>query len=529
MRKYSAGSMPVSEMPRPALPRTARPEPAATGATTRTPGRAWICAATARHWSMDFSRCRGGCTMAPSMAGVWAAGSALATDLGQVLGGPATGPPRSCRVTCWAGSNWTGAWALSTRRMKLACRLDSSADMKTITATPMATPVMMNRVCKRPSRRKRSATIHSKGSQVGNIGAPPAQAAGAAGAAEPAAARTRAPAATAAVAGSTRSPAARPSSTLAHPPLRRPRRSGRRSAWPACRPSTDQPGLALHGHQLGVVEFDQQLAGLHRLALGHRHPPHGGGDLGADVHPVGRFDPAAGHHGLHKIALHHRQHLDLRPLPPVSGAGGQRQADQGGDPPRPAPAARWHLFSVVHEISAGCHHGGFGPAGRDRRRPLPGSSGSGFWAIKQAGSISRLKNVVQRREDPRPAAGTRRQRPAATATSAGPRPRAAGARACAGTSASRLWAPRPAGDARLRRRKDRSRCLENLGSLRPFCGSRPARRLPWIKSGRAWRGVQRGPKVPQFAGAQRNDGQQCTVKDQPHSLCGATSCDHEPA
>ena len=199
MRKYSAGSMPVSELLRPGLPRTARPEPAATGATTRTPGRAWICAATARHWSMDFSRCRGGCTMAPSMAGVWAAGSALAADLGQVLGGPATGPPRSCRVTCWAGSNWTGAWALSTRRMKLACRPDSSADMKTITATPMATPVMMNRVCKRPSRRKRSATIHSDGSQVGNIGAPPAQGAGAAGAAEPAAARTRAPAATAAV------------------------------------------------------------------------------------------------------------------------------------------------------------------------------------------------------------------------------------------------------------------------------------------------------------------------------------------
>ena len=340
MRKYSAGSMPVSELLRPALPRTARPEPAATGATTRTPGRAWICAATARHWSMDFSRCRGGCTMAPSMAGVWAAGSALAADLGQVLVGPASGPPRSCRVTCWAGSNWTWAWALSTRRMKLACRPDSSADMKTITATPMATPVMMNRVCKRPSRRKRSATIHSEGSQVGNIGAPPAQGAGAAGAAEPAAARTRAPAATAAVAGSTRSPAARPSSTSAHPPLRRPRRSGRRSARPACRPSTDQPGLALHGHQLGVVEFDPQLAGLHRLALGHRHPPHGGSDLGAEVHPVGRFDPAAGHHGLHKIARHHRQHLDLRPLPPAPGAGGQRQVPAASA--RPTRAATHH-------------------------------------------------------------------------------------------------------------------------------------------------------------------------------------------
>ena len=181
MRKHSVGSMPVKEMPRLALPRTARPEPAATGATTRTPGKAWIWAATARHWSIDFRRCNGGCTMAPSRPG-----------------GPASGPPRSCRVSCGGASNWRWAWALSTRRMKLACRPDSKADMKTITATPMATPVMMNRVGRRPSRRKRSATIHSKGSQVRNIARPGAQGADAGRAA----ARTRAPAATAALAGS---------------------------------------------------------------------------------------------------------------------------------------------------------------------------------------------------------------------------------------------------------------------------------------------------------------------------------------
>ena len=38
--------------------------------------------------------------------------------------------------------------------------------MKTITPTLMAMPPMMKSVRKRPSRRKRTATITSKGSQV---------------------------------------------------------------------------------------------------------------------------------------------------------------------------------------------------------------------------------------------------------------------------------------------------------------------------------------------------------------------------
>ena len=54
---------------------------------------------------------------------------------------------------------------VSTRLMKLACRLDSMADMKTMTATPIETAVTMKIVCIRPSFRKRSAVIHSNGVQ----------------------------------------------------------------------------------------------------------------------------------------------------------------------------------------------------------------------------------------------------------------------------------------------------------------------------------------------------------------------------
>ena len=50
--------------------------------------------------------------------------------------------------------------------MKFACRPASSADMNTITATPIDTPVMMNNVCIRPSFRYRIAAIHSKGAQL---------------------------------------------------------------------------------------------------------------------------------------------------------------------------------------------------------------------------------------------------------------------------------------------------------------------------------------------------------------------------
>ena len=54
---------------------------------------------------------------------------------------------------------------VSTRLRKLACRLASIADMKTMTATPIATAVTMKMVCIRPSLRKRRAVIHSNGVQ----------------------------------------------------------------------------------------------------------------------------------------------------------------------------------------------------------------------------------------------------------------------------------------------------------------------------------------------------------------------------
>ena len=54
---------------------------------------------------------------------------------------------------------------LTLRLTRLTCSPESSADMKTITDTPTPTPTMINRLCVRPSRKKRVAAIHSKGSQ----------------------------------------------------------------------------------------------------------------------------------------------------------------------------------------------------------------------------------------------------------------------------------------------------------------------------------------------------------------------------
>ena len=50
----------------------------------------------------------------------------------------------SARATSFGGSSWMCGCAVSTRRTKLACSPASSADMKTITATPIATPLTMN-------------------------------------------------------------------------------------------------------------------------------------------------------------------------------------------------------------------------------------------------------------------------------------------------------------------------------------------------------------------------------------------------
>ena len=57
----------------------------------------------------------------------------------------------SGRATSSGGMSWMWGCDVSTRLMKLACRLASIADMKTMTATPIATAVTMKIVCIRPS------------------------------------------------------------------------------------------------------------------------------------------------------------------------------------------------------------------------------------------------------------------------------------------------------------------------------------------------------------------------------------------
>ena len=94
--------------------------------------------------------------------------------------------------------------------MKFDCRPVIIADMKTITATPIATPATMKTVCSRPSRRKRIATIHSNGCHDLNIWTS-GRAYDAAGGAT----RIRAPDATSASAGTSTSPSPSPSMTSA--------------------------------------------------------------------------------------------------------------------------------------------------------------------------------------------------------------------------------------------------------------------------------------------------------------------------
>ena len=96
------------------------------------------------HWSMDTTR--------------WLGRWMIASSLGPT-------PSRSGRAIWSGGMSWICGCDVSTRLTKLACRPVSKADMKTITPTPMAMPLMMNMVCIRPSRRKRVAAIQVNGSQ----------------------------------------------------------------------------------------------------------------------------------------------------------------------------------------------------------------------------------------------------------------------------------------------------------------------------------------------------------------------------
>ena len=134
--------MPVRVIDRVASPRTASADPAAVGETAVTSGIAAISARTLGHWSIEISLC----------AGRWMVAASIS-------------PRRRGRATSSGAVSWICGWDVRTRLMKLACRPDSMADMKTITATPMAMPMAMKIVCMRPSRRKRRPTMTSNGSQ----------------------------------------------------------------------------------------------------------------------------------------------------------------------------------------------------------------------------------------------------------------------------------------------------------------------------------------------------------------------------
>lgn len=78
--------------------------------------------------------------------------------------------------------------------------------MKTITPTPIAMPLTMNKVCVRPSRRKRSATIHSNGSQGFTRGTAIDERSAQRGGVTADTGRSRDPSCTSAATGTTRSP-----------------------------------------------------------------------------------------------------------------------------------------------------------------------------------------------------------------------------------------------------------------------------------------------------------------------------------
>ena len=143
MRVYCSGSMPITVIDCVASPRTTKAGPVAVGDTATTSLRCCIWSRSFCHWSTELMRCEGICTVATTACPGSGARCGVATSLGR------------CSVRCGC--------ELSTRLKILACMPARSADMKTMTPTPIATPEMMNSDCRRPSRRKRRAAIHSKG------------------------------------------------------------------------------------------------------------------------------------------------------------------------------------------------------------------------------------------------------------------------------------------------------------------------------------------------------------------------------
>src|SRR5512134_3654182 len=134
--------MPCRLIERDASPRSANPGPEASGETAATARMARSSSTIFCHWSIERMRCSGFCTIAASASS-----------------------PRSGRAASCGGSSTMCGCEESTRFTMFACCPESAADMKMITPTPIDTPTMIDTVCNRPSRRKRLAAIHSKGSQ----------------------------------------------------------------------------------------------------------------------------------------------------------------------------------------------------------------------------------------------------------------------------------------------------------------------------------------------------------------------------
>src|SRR5574338_423371 len=131
---------------RDASPRCAIAAPEAIGETAFTSGRASTSWMIRCHWSMERTRCSGFWMIAASATPRW--------------------PPRSGRAISCAGMRTMCACAESTRRTMFSCCPASAADMKMMTPTPMPMPSRIAAVCRRPSRRKREAAIHSKGTRL---------------------------------------------------------------------------------------------------------------------------------------------------------------------------------------------------------------------------------------------------------------------------------------------------------------------------------------------------------------------------
>ena len=126
---YRQRPMPTTDTERLASPRVIKAAPSTAGETTLTSGNCSSWSITLCHWSMPWARCSGICTVAASRASSGQSGAA---------------PVGETRLL--AASSSICAWPVSTRFTKLACKPVSNADIKIMTATPMAMPTTINKV-----------------------------------------------------------------------------------------------------------------------------------------------------------------------------------------------------------------------------------------------------------------------------------------------------------------------------------------------------------------------------------------------